>query len=142
MNHNISIATSTRSITDCFPVIKELRPHLELPDFITQVRRQQQQFNYQLVYLQVDETIQAVAGFRISESLAWSKFLYVDDLVSKSEDRSKGYGGTLFNWLIDYARTENCQQLTLDSGVQRFAAHRFYLRQRMEITSHHFTILI
>ena len=142
MKHNISIATSIRSITDCFPVVKELRSHFELSDFITQVQRQQQQFNYQLVYLQVDETIQAVAGFRISESLAWGKFLYVDDLVSKSDYRSKGYGGEIFNWLIDYARTENCQQLTLDSGVQRFAAHRFYLRQRMEITSHHFTILI
>jgi GNAT superfamily N-acetyltransferase len=120
--------------------MKELRPHLELPDFLKQVQRQQQQFNYQIVYLQIDGEIRAVAGFRISESLAWGKFLYVDDLVSKSEDRSKGYGGELFNWLIDYARTENCQQLTLDSGVQRFAAHRFYLRQRMEITSHHFTI--
>jgi GNAT superfamily N-acetyltransferase len=140
MNTNISIATSIQSITDCFPVITELRPHLELLDFLTQVQRQQQQFNYQLVYLQIDEMIQAVAGFRISESLAWGKFLYIDDLVSKSGDRSKGYGGELFNWLINYAQTENCQQLTLDSGVQRFAAHRFYLRQRMEITSHHFTI--
>jgi GNAT superfamily N-acetyltransferase len=140
MKNNISIAISIQAITDCFPVIKELRSHLELADFIAQVQRQQQQFNYQLVYLQVDNTIQAVAGFRISESLAWGKFLYVDDLVSKSDDRSKGYGSELFNWLIEYARTENCQQLTLDSGVQRFAAHRFYLRQRMEITSHHFTI--
>jgi GNAT superfamily N-acetyltransferase len=140
VNNTISIATSTQAITDCFPVITELRPHLELTDFVAQVQRQQQQFNYQLVYLQVDETIQTVAGFRVSESLAWGKFLYVDDLVSKSGDRSKGYGNQLFNWLIDYARTENCQQLTLDSGVQRFAAHRFYLHQRMEITSHHFTI--
>ena len=118
----------------------ELRSHLELTDFITQVQRQQQEFNYQLVYLQIDQIIQLVAGFRISESLAWGKFLYVDDLVSRSDDRSRGYGNELFNWLINYARTENCQQLTLDSGVQRFAAHRFYLRQRMEITSHHFTI--
>jgi GNAT superfamily N-acetyltransferase len=140
VNTTISIASSIQEITDCFPVVRELRSHLELTSFIVQVQRQQQQFNYQLVYLQVDRTIQAVAGFRISESLAWGKFLYVDDLVSKSDDRSKGYGGELFNWLIDYARTENCQQLTLDSGVQRFAAHRFYLRQRMEITSHHFTI--
>jgi GNAT superfamily N-acetyltransferase len=140
MINTISIATSTQTITDCFPVIRELRPHLELTDFLTQVQRQRQQFNYQLVYLQIDQTIQAVAGFRISESLAWGKFLYIDDLVSKSGDRSKGYGGELFNWLVDYARTENCQQLTLDSGVQRFAAHRFYLRQRMEITSHHFTL--
>ena len=118
----------------------ELRSHLELTDFITQVQRQQQEFNYQLVYLQIDQIIQLVAGFRISESLAWGKFLYIDDLVSRSDDRSSGHGTELFNWLIDYARTENCQQLTLDSGVQRSAAHRFYLRQRMEITSHHFTI--
>ncbi len=140
MKNTISIAISIQAITDCFPVITELRPHLKLADFITQVQRQQQEFNYQLVYLQAGETIQAVAGFRISESLAWGKFLYVDDLVSKSDHRSQGYGTILFDWLIDHAQTKNCQQLTLDSGVQRFAAHRFYLRQRMNITSHHFTI--
>jgi hypothetical protein len=28
----------------------------------------------------------------------------------------------------------------LDSGVQRFGAHRFYLRRRMDITSHHFAL--
>jgi GNAT superfamily N-acetyltransferase len=140
MNDDISIAISIQEITDCFSVMVELRPHLELADFIDRVQRQQQQFDYQLVYLQVDRIVQAVAGFRISESLAWGKFLYVDDLVSQSNNRSKGYGLKLFNWLVDYARIQNCQQLTLDSGVQRFAAHRFYLRHRMEISSHHFTL--
>ena len=28
--------------------------------------------------------------------------------------------------------------IDLDSGVQRHDAHRFYLRERMAITSHHF----
>jgi GNAT superfamily N-acetyltransferase len=136
----ITIATSIQEISDCFPVMQELRSNLDLDSFMTQVQRQQQQFNYQLAYLQVDGSIQAVAGFRISESLAWGKFLYVDDLVSSSISRSHGYGTKLFEWLADYARTNHCQQLTLDSGVQRFAAHRFYLRQRMDITSHHFTL--
>lgn len=136
----IKIATSIQEISDCFPVMQELRSSLDLDSFISQVQRQQQQFNYQLAYLQVDGSIQAVAGFRISESLAWGKFLYVDDLVSSSSSRSQGYGSKLFDWLADYARTNHCQQLTLDSGVQRFAAHRFYLRQRMDITSHHFTL--
>jgi GNAT superfamily N-acetyltransferase len=140
MSSNIAIANSISEINNCFPVMKELRSDLELTDFIERVHRQQQLFNYQLVYLQVDEIVQAVAGFRISESLAWHKFLYVDDLVSSSDNRSQGYGSELFNWLAEYARAENCRQLTLDSGVQRFAAHRFYLRHRMEITSHHFTL--
>jgi GNAT superfamily N-acetyltransferase len=140
MSDRILIAKSNREISDCFPVMKELRSHLELTDFVTQVQRQQQQFDYQLACLQTEEMVVAVAGFRISESLAWGKFLYVDDLVSQAVNRSQGYGTVLFNWLVDYALDRNCQQLTLDSGVQRFAAHRFYLTHRMEITSHHFAL--
>ena len=138
--NQISIATSMQEISDCFPVMSELRPHLSLAEFIDRVRQQQQQCQYQLVYLQADSSIEAVAGFRISESLAWGKFLYVDDLVTRSDRRSQGSGTLLFNWLLEYALVNSCQQLTLDSGVQRFAAHRFYLHHRMEITSHHFTL--
>ena len=136
----IIIATTIQEIADCFPVMQELRHHLDRESFIDRVQRQQQEYNYQLIYLQVDGAIPAVAGFRISESLAWGKFLYVDDLVTSLDRQSQGYGAKLFAWLVDYARSQNCQQLTLDSGVQRFAAHRFYLARRMNITSYHFTL--
>jgi GNAT superfamily N-acetyltransferase len=140
MKNKISIASSEREITNCFVVMKELRTHLELPEFIDRVTRQQQQFGYRLAYLETENAIVAVAGFRISENLAWGKFLYIDDLVSKTDARSCGYGAELFEWLVVQARTEKCHQLHLDSGVQRFAAHRFYLRQRMEISSHHLSL--
>ncbi len=54
--------------------------------------------------------------------------------------RSKGYGDELFAWLVAHAKANGCDQLHLDSGVQRFAAHRFYLRLRMSMTSHHFAL--
>lgn len=82
--------------------------------------------------------MKAVAGFRISECLAWGRFLYVDDLVASANDRSKGYGGTLFDWLVAYARDAGCDEFHLDSAVHRFAAHRFYLNKRMAIEAHHF----
>jgi GNAT superfamily N-acetyltransferase len=140
MMEQINCATTIAEITDCFPVIQELRSHLDLESFIARVQRQQQNHNYQLIYLQIAGEIPAVAGFRISENLAWGKFLYIDDLVTSTDFRSHGYGTKLFAWLVDYARSQDCQQLTLDSGVQRFAAHRFYLTQRMKISSHHFTL--
>ena len=87
-----------------------------------------------------DEEVKAVAGFRIFEFLFWGKNLYVDDLVTKNGKRSKGYGGALFDWLVDYARAAGCEAFRLDSGVQRFAAHRFYLSKRMNIAAHHFTL--
>jgi GNAT superfamily N-acetyltransferase len=94
---------------------------------------------YKLAYVW-DGEVKAVAGFRISECLAWGKFLYVDDLVSKSSDRSKGYGGALFDWLVKHAKENGCAAFHLDSGVQRFAAHRFYLNKRMIIEAHHFAL--
>jgi GNAT superfamily N-acetyltransferase len=117
----------------------ELRPHLVEPQFLERIR-QQQQSGYQLAYLERDRQIEAVAGFRISQNLAWGKFLYVDDLVTRSQLHAQGCGGALFDWLVEYARTHTCEQLHLDSGVQRFVAHRFYIKKRMYISSHHFSM--
>ncbi|MBC1239574.1 MAG: GNAT family N-acetyltransferase [Nostoc sp. GBBB01] len=119
--------------------MSQLRPHLEEDKFIEQVRYQMKE-GYKIAFLEIDKQTLAVAGFRILTCLASGKFLYIDDLVVDEWKRSQNYGQQLFQWLIEYATNNHCQQLSLDSGVQRFAAHRFYLTQRMSITAHHFSI--
>ncbi|MCC5652455.1 GNAT family N-acetyltransferase [Nostoc sp. XA013] len=119
--------------------MSQLRPHLKQARFIEQVRYQMKE-GYQLAFLELEGQAVAVAGFRISTCLASGKFLYIDDLIVDELKRSQGYGQQLFQWLIEYAKNHNCEHLSLDSGVQRFAAHRFYLMERMNITSHHFGI--
>jgi GNAT superfamily N-acetyltransferase len=135
----VQLAQSDAQILSCFPVMLQLRPFLEMTDFVKRVR-EQMLAGYQLAFLTTANRVVAVAGFRISQNLAYGKFLYVDDLVVDETERSHGYGEQLFNWLIKYAKQNHCQQLTLDSGVQRFEAHRFYLRHRMKIASHHFSL--
>lgn len=135
----ITLAKSDAEIECCFAIMQTLRPHLIASEFVSRIKRQQQQ-GYQLAYLEDEGSIKAVAGFRIAESLSWSKFLYVDDLVTQESERSQGYGTNLLNWLLDYAKANACQQFHLDSGVQRFAAHRFYFKQRLEIRAYHFAI--
>ena len=137
MDVRIALAVEDEEIQGCYPVMAELRPHVTPDEFLPRVRRQMEIAGYRLAYLW-DGEVKAVAGFRVSECLAWGKFMYVDDLVSKDGERSKGYGGQLFDWLVEYARGEDCDQFHLDSGVQRFAAHRFYLTKRMSIEAHHF----
>ncbi len=137
MPGTIHLATNDEEIRNCYPVMVELRPHVNPDEFIERVKRQTAIAGYQLAYV-IDQDVKAVAGFRISENLAWGKYLYVDDLVSKSDARSRGYGGALFDWLVKHARENDCDQFHLDSGVHRFGAHRFYLAKRMAIESHHF----
>ena len=135
----IAILDSDTEIARCYTVMVQLRPHLSEPDFVPRIRRQMEG-GYRLAALYVGESVKAVAGFRIMENLWAGRQLYVDDLVADEGSRSQGYGGSLFDWLVAHARENACDQLHLDSGVQRFSAHRFYLDKRMQIVSHHFAL--
>ena len=135
----IALATTREDIRRCFLVMAELRPHLVEADFVARIRRQQKD-GYHLAFLTDKRIVKALAGFRFSESLSWGKFMYVDDLVTAEKFRSSGHGQRLFKWLVNEAKRRNCDQLHLDSGVQRFGAHRFYLASRMDIIAHHFSM--
>lgn len=133
----IAEVSTAPEIARCFPVMVQLRPRLDEDEFVRRVQRQFEQ-GYRLAALEADGEVRAVAGFRIRESLDWGKFMYVDDLVTDAAARSKNFGEVLMEWLENCARSEGCDELHLDSGVQREGAHRFYFRERMTITCFHF----
>lgn len=128
-------------VAACHPTMAQLRPHVTREALVARVARQRAA-GYRLAGTVEEERVTAVAGFRLLENLAWGRFLYVDDLVSDERVRGAGHAHALFDWLVAEARTLGCDQLHLDSGVQRFGAHRFYLRHGMDITSHHFAMTL
>jgi GNAT superfamily N-acetyltransferase len=136
----IRIATTDEEIQSTYCLMKQLRPHILESDYVQIVRTQSEESGYRIVTLREDEQIVCLSGVRTSHSLAWGKYLYVDDLVTDEQQRSKGAGEAMLNWLIDYARKNQCAELHLDSGVQRHQAHRFYLRERMDIVFFHFRL--
>lgn len=138
MNSKITLAESEREILDCYPVMAELRPHLRPEEFVPTVKRLAEVAGYRMAYL-TDGGVKAVAGFRISEWLAGGKYLEVEDLVAASGERSKGYGGELFDWLVAHAGEHGCDEIRLVSRVTRFDAHRFYLNKRMVIEAYYFS---
>lgn len=125
-----------------YPVMKQLRTHLSEQEYVERAKRQQSKGGYIVAAVEDEGQVRCVAGYRISECLSWGKFLYVDDLVSDQNARSKNYGKQMMDWLLAEARQNGCQELHLDSGVQRHAAHRFYLRERMDISCFHFALKI
>lgn len=141
-NSRIAIANTPEEIQRCHLVMRDLRPLFHEPEqFVERVLLQRKQ-GYQLAFLESDGEVCAVAGYRFLESLFSGEFLYVDDLVTRESNRSSGFGGQLLDWLIEQARKHGCENLELDSGVQRFDAHRFYFSKRMSISSYHFRIKI
>lgn len=141
MSSRIDIARSEQEIIGCYPVMAELRPHLSRDEFVPTVKRLAEVAGFRLAYL-TDGEVKAVAGFRVSEWLAGGRYLEVEDLVAKSGERSKGYGGELFDWLVAHARENGCSQVRLVSRVSRHDAHRFYVRKGMSLEAHYFSMSV
>jgi GNAT superfamily N-acetyltransferase len=127
-----------RLVDDMLPVLKQLRTHLDADSLAAVYAEGHPQGLRFLVAYDGDRCV-GVAGWRILALTFAIRKLYVDDLVTTSDGRSKGVGHALLAELETRARAAGCTVLDLDSGVQRHDAHRFYFRERMHISSHHFT---
>ena len=121
-----------------FPVLRQLRGHLTRP-LLDEVLRDGYPQGLRFTAIFEGGLCKAVAGWRLVTNASAIRKLYVDDLVTSDAERSRGYGHALLEELVRRADDLGCVQLDLDSGVQRHDAHRFYLRERMDITAYHFT---
>ena len=132
-------AESDTDIRRCFAVMHELRPHLsDAGDLLARIRRMQAQAAWHLIYIEDSGEPVAVAGFRILEYLHSGRTLYVDDLIARQSHRGTGVAEALMQWMEDHAREAGCETFSLDSGTHRLAAHRFYHRLKLGISSFHF----
>lgn len=132
---------SPNEIKSTFSVMKQLREKLaDEAQYLALIQSLKQTEGYRLIALFDEEKCVAAAGFRIKRCLFGNGLLelYVDDFVTDASQRSKGRGKKLFAWLENEAIKLDCAALILDSGTQRLAAHKFYEREGMSVTSLHF----
>jgi GNAT superfamily N-acetyltransferase len=132
----IKIATAN-NIEKIIPAFMELRPHRSKQDF-RELFPLLFKEGYQVAYIGNDEIAYSVIGFRMMTFLFSGKTLYIDDLSTLSNHKNKGYAGKLFEWTKQYAKDNNCEHLSLDSGLIRRDAHRLYLNKGLFVESLHF----
>jgi GNAT superfamily N-acetyltransferase len=124
-------------IASSWPIVQQLRPHLQVEDLVAAWREQRAE-GYRAVGAFDAGRCVGFAGFRVQHMLAHGRFLYVDDLVTDADGRGSGVGVRLMAWIADEARRLGCASVQLDSGTQRTGAHAFYFGRGMHITGFHF----
>jgi GNAT superfamily N-acetyltransferase len=136
---NIQIATTESDFLKCWEVMHALRPHLTQERYLSLLQETTKE-GYSLIYLEENGKAVSALGFRYMTMLYAGRIIYIDDLSSLPESRGKGYAGKLLDYVIDKARRENLNGVHLDSGHQRFDAHRLYLNRGFRISCHHFQL--
>src|SRR5688572_19996639 len=133
----VEISPRDERLDEVYPVMHELRTEMTLEDFRT-TYADGYEGGYRVVGLFDEGECRAAAGFHITYGFLHGRFMYIDDLVTSQAWRSNGYGKALNDHLWERARAQGCSNVQLDSGTHRTDAHRFYLRERYDITSFHF----
>lgn len=124
-------------LSEAYPVLHELRTELSPEGFRSRYAAGHPD-GYRFVAAYEDGVCRAVAGYRILVNVHRGRVLYVDDLVTSASQRSRGLGRAMMEHLRGVARDAGCDYVSLDSGVQRADAHRFYFREGFVVTSFHF----
>ncbi|WP_371476979.1 GNAT family N-acetyltransferase [Kitasatospora sp. NBC_00315] len=137
MNWEIREALDEGDVRRCWPVFRELRLNIATEEIFVGRWRTQREEGYRIVLLERDGEVQAVGGYRILNSMAWGRILYLDDLAALSERHGGGLGTAVLRYVQDQARRAGCEAVHLDTGYHRHRAHKAYLRNGFEFNSHH-----
>lgn len=125
-------ASTEAEIGACFPVMRQLRPHLaDEAEFIVRVQRQAAGGGYRLLAAWDGASPVGLAGYRMQENLIRGRFCYVDDLVVLPSARRAGLGAQLLDGVAAVARAAGVRFIVLDTGLDNLLGQRFYFRYGM-----------
>ncbi len=117
---------SKDEIMDAFPVMSQLRTHLDINTYVELVMEAMEKEQYKLYALVDSDEIVAVVGFQPMITLYYGRYIWVCDLVTDASKRSFGYGEELLVFVEEWAKEYKYECVALSSGLQRTKAHRFY----------------
>jgi GNAT superfamily N-acetyltransferase len=137
MSWEIRNAEEEKDVRRCWPVFRELRENISSEDELIARWRRQLDEGYRIVFIEADGEVQAVAGFRIVNTMAWGRALYLDDLAALTAHRGAGLGTALLRYVQEEARRCGCESVQLDTGYHRHQAHKAYLRNGFLLECHH-----
>jgi len=120
---------SESQVASVFPLMKELRTHLTVEDFVRLYKEAKLRDDYRLIALTRGDICYALMGCRVLYDLVHGKHLYIDDLVVTKDMRSQGLGKMLLQHAVQVAKDEECQGLRLCTGVENQDGRRFYERE-------------
>ncbi len=129
----IVVINDRAGLERAFPVMKELRTHLDLDSFISIHDEAKRADGYQIVTLERMGEVLAVMGYRVLHDYVHGQHLYIDDLVTGKDHRSQGLGARLLQYAEKEAQRLGCTGLRLCTGIENEPGKKFYEREGWQL---------
>jgi len=117
--------TTEKDWLEVFPLMKQLRPYLEEKEYI-EILHEMVTEKFEMYAFYRDNQAVAITGIGWRTNLYYKRHIFVYDLVTDTNERSKGYGEKLLAFVETLAKEGNADCIALESALHRLDAHRFY----------------
>ena len=129
MNIQIRKATSD-DIRHLLGLYAQLQPNDPPPDEDTAMTVFKQAVDRGVTYFVADDGGRIVGSCFIAIipniTRLCSAIGFIENVITAADCRRRGIGRKLMNAAIEYAKEQGCYKVTLQSGIKRTEAHKFY----------------
>lgn len=129
---------SSENLDEIVLLTKHLNPNIEI-----EVLKKRQLEMFQLDHficfgIYKGQKLIGVSGGWITVRLYSGKQLEIDNFIIDPDIQSNGYGQQLLDAMQNWALTQNCETIELNTYVQNSRSHKFYHRNDFSILGFHF----
>lgn len=118
-------------------LLRQMYPERSVADLRSQVQEMLDEGGWRMVGMFEDAQCVAAIMVHVGRRLYSGKFIRMDSMVIDEGLRGRGAGKKLVDWVVDEGKRLGCEKMMLDSYVENFDAHRFFLREGMAIRGYH-----
>jgi GNAT superfamily N-acetyltransferase len=137
----VKTATMISQVTEpeqLYNLISELYLHINNQDIFTaDFTSICNKSGYKVIGKYVNNKLVAILGYRMLYKFAFGKYIYIDDLITLHEYRSRGYGYQLIKWIKIESKKAGYNQIHLDMNINNHLALKFYLNNGFQARAHH-----
>ena len=126
MDASLEIRLLERSEFDSvLPLVQLLHPEVSATTLAARLAEMKGQ-NFRCVGVFEKGKLIAMAGLWLNTRFYCGRTLEPDNVVIHPDERSRGIGEQLMNWIYDYAREIGCETVELNAYVSNDRAHKFW----------------
>ncbi|WP_289042212.1 GNAT family N-acetyltransferase [uncultured Zobellia sp.] len=92
---------------------------------------------YECLGVYDNETLIACCGIWFLHKLYKGKHIELDNVFVNAAYRSAGVGNLMIEWLVDYAKSKNCNSMELNSYIANEKGVKFWERHGFEPLGYH-----
>lgn len=138
MEYTVHCIYKAEEMSEGYRLIRQLNPEITEEEYMQRLPEMVKAGYFQVVLRDNESKLVALSGIWINTKIYSGKYLEMDNVVVDMIQRSSGIGSTLFEYVEELARKNNCQCIMLDAYKENIKAHGFYVRKGFVSRGFHF----